>query len=378
MDLSRRNFLQSVGIGAGAAALGSLPIESAFAWAEPRRASHPDGPILLNSNENAYGPPEKVKLAMQGALSLANRYPDHQYDELVSRIAKLHDVKLPQVLVGCGSTEILRVSADAFLAPGKKLLQAAPTFEALSWYARSRGAETVSVPLTASFAHNLEAMLAQVDSSTGLVYICNPNNPTASLTPRNDLDAFLRKLPAGVMVLMDEAYHHFAGDSPDYASYLDKKLDDPRIIVARTFSKIYGMAGIRLGYAVAAQETIQRMRPYQLQDNVNQVAARAGVAGLDDAATIRADIARNAADRKEFFAQAAARMLEPIPSFTNFAMMNASRPVTEVIAHFKKNNILVGRRFPAMESYVRVSLGTPAQMREFWRAWDMLPKAGNS
>jgi histidinol-phosphate aminotransferase len=311
---------------------------------------------------------------MRAALEESHRYPDSQYDLLVNRVAALHKVEPHQVLTGCGSTEILRISTDAFLAPGKKLIMAAPTFEAIDMYARPTGAEIIRLPLTKDYAHDLEAMLARMGSSAGVIYICSPNNPTGSLTPRKDIEAFLGKLNPAAYVLIDEAYHHFTTGAHDYKSFLDSPVDDARVIVARTFSKIYGMAGVRLGYGISHPATIQKMRPFQQQDNVNMLAARAGVIALDDAAGIEAAVERNARDRAEFMGQAEARRLKPIPSYGNFVMMDASRPAPDVIEHFKRNHILVGRRFPPVETFVRVSLGTPDEMKEFWRIWDLLPR----
>lgn len=326
--------------------------------------------ILLNSNENAYGPLPKTVAAMQQALGWANRYPDFDYDALVWTISDLHKVKSQQIVTGCGSTEILRVGAAAFLGPGAKLIVAWPTFEAIGAYSESTGAEVVKVPLTTSYAHDLDAMLAAAANAPSLIYICNPNNPTASLTPRKDLDAFIAKLPANSYVLIDEAYHHFATDSPEYGSFLDRPADNPRVIVARTFSKIYGMAGMRLGYSVSSVEIAQRLRRFQTQDNVNMVAAQAGVAALQDRDEMQMATRRNAADRQEFFSQAARRGLKPIPSHANFAMMDVGRPETQVTSHFKQNGILIGRRFPLMDNFARVSFGKPNEMQQFWKVWD--------
>ena len=373
MHVSRRNFLRTMGIGAAVAAPWPLTSKSLAAF-EPTREKHPGGPILLNSNENAYGPPPKAAAVMRSALAYANRYPYMDYDGLAARIASFHRVKPEQVLLGCGSTEILRMAAMAFLESGKQMVEASPTFEALGQYARSIGAGVVSVPLDQMFAHDLEAMLNRVASSTTLVYLCNPNNPTGSITPRKDLETFISKLPTTCHVLMDEAYHHFAGASM-YASFIDHPVNDERMIVARTFSKIYGMAGLRLGYAIAAPAVVQRMGAFATFDSINAIVDRAATAALDDTASTQAAIKRNADDRQEFFNQAISRMLRPIDSHANFVMMNTHHPVQEVIEHFRQHNILIGRRFPPMDTYIRVSLGTPSEMRAFWRVWDLLPFA---
>jgi histidinol-phosphate aminotransferase len=329
--------------------------------------------ILLNSNENAYGPLPKTVAAMQQALSWANRYPDFDYDALVWTISDQHKADTHQIVTGCGSTEILRVSAAAFLGPGKKVIVASPTFEAIGEYGRSVGAEVVKVPLTNSYAHDLDAMLAAASSTPSLIYNCNPNNPTASLTPRKDLEQMINKLPDSAYLVIDEAYHHFATESPDYTSFADHPVDHPRVIVARTFSKIYGMAGIRLGYSISSAKVAEQLRQFQTQDNVNMVAAQAAVAGLQDTAEMQSAVRRNAADRQEFVSQAGKRGLKPISSYANFVMMDANRPAGQATNHFKQNGILIGRRFPPMDNFVRVSLGKPNEMQQFWKVWDTMP-----
>src|SRR6266567_3794111 len=376
MIISRRGFLRSLGAGTAAGIAVRWPLTGTPRGVtfEASRPEQNDGFIRLNSNENAYGPSTKVADAIKCSSGRPNRYPRMQYNWLVERIAGVNSVKPEQVLLGCGSTEILRVAAFAFLGSGKQLIQASPTFEAIEHYARAAGSEVISVRLTPAFAHDLAGMLARASASTTLVYICNPNNPTASLTPRKDLENFISKLPASTFVMIDEAYHHYAGQSGMYASFIDRPLDDDRVIVTRTFSKVYGLAGLRLGYAVAsAPKVIQQMRKFLTEDNINAIATRAAGAALDDVDAVNDFVQRNTNDRQEFFNQAMARALKPIDSHANFVMINIFQPAEEVIQHFRKNNILIGRPFPPMDTYIRISLGCPEEMREFWRTWDMLP-----
>jgi histidinol-phosphate aminotransferase len=377
MKVSRRNFLRTLGVGTAVGAAAQWPFTgmSRAAVFEPSRRREPDGFICLNSNENAFGPSRKTAVAIRSCTATANRYPYMQYDDLVEQIASVHRVKPEQVLLGCGSTEILRVAACAFLGRGKQLVQASPTFEALEYYARSTSAEVVSVPLTREFGHDLDTMRAQANGAPALVYICNPNNPTASITPRKDLETFIQKLPASSYVVMDEAYHHYAGESAMYASFLDHPIDDVRVIVCRTFSKVYGLAGLRLGYGIASAKAAEQMRAYITQDNVNGIVTRAAAAALADSGSVSEFVKRNADERQEFFNQAMARMLKPIDSHANFVMMNTYHPANEVIEHFRKNNILIGRHFPPLDTYIRVSLGTSEEMLAFWRAWDRLSYA---
>jgi histidinol-phosphate aminotransferase len=364
-----------MGAVASTAAAWPLAAVAEAALFEPTRTGMPDGAIRLNSNENVYGPGPKAMAVMQSALVVANRYPFAESEVLVKRIARLHGVKVEQLVVGCGSTEILRVAAVACLGRDKQLLQASPTFEAIARYADSTGAGIVSVPLTSAFAHDLDGMLAKTSSSTGLVYVCNPNNPTASLTPRKDLETFISKLPPNCRVLIDEAYHHFVDPSAPYVSFLDRPIDDERVIVMRTFSKVYGMAGLRLGYGVASPALAKQLNSFMTRGSINAIVAQAGVAAMDDTDNVRDSIKRNADVRREFFKQAAARNLKPIDCQTNFVMMNTQHPAEELIQHFRKRNILIGRRFPAMDTCIRVSFGTPQEMVAFWNAWDSLPFA---
>lgn len=374
MPVTRRNFFRNVAAGAAATAAFPALAELAFSELVPAsRASEPGGPIVLSRNENAYGPSQKVIASMQEALGFANRYPDPAVSALHDRIANSHSIKPEQLVLGCGSGEILSIAAAAFLGPGKKLITGLPTFESIGRCAKTLGAEVAEVPLTKSYSHDLEAILARTDASTGLIYICNPNNPTGSLTPRKDLEEFIRKLPATTTVLLDEAYHHFVGATPNYTSLIDKPMNDDRVIVARTFSKVFGLAGIRVGYAVGAPKTIQALSARRLQEGLNAVGARAALVAYDDVEYVQMSEKRNTADRQEFFKQAKARKVQGIDSYTNFAMMNAGRPATEVIEHFKKNNVLIARFFPSMNTHVRVSFGTPPEMKEFWRVWDLMP-----
>lgn len=376
MPISRRSLLRRLGASAVAGVTArSLSGVSLAEGQPPRSASPLPHPILLYRNENAYGPSEKVIAVLRDVSSLSNRYPRTEYDSLLTKIAALHAVKPEQIALGCGTSEILRLAAAAFLAPGKKLVQASPTYPALGRMAQSAGAEVVDVRINKMYEHDLATMLARAGDSTGLVYLCNPNNPTGTLTPRKEMEAFIRQLPASATVLIDEAYHHFVSPNANYASFLDRPFDDPRVVVCRTFSKIYGLAGMRVGYAVAAPDLVRRLAAGRLPFGISVISARAADAALDDADYVRLAIRRNADDRQEFMNQVNARMLRALDSHTNFVMLDPLRPVDMVLDHLKKNNVLVAPAIPAMDKYIRVSLGTPAEMEEFWRIWNLLPQS---
>jgi histidinol-phosphate aminotransferase len=375
MITSRRGFVGSLSAAtaAGVGARGSLAGFSKAAILEHFQAVQKEGPVRLDRNENAYGPSRNVLDAIQSSIGNVNRYPLLENSSVKEKIANASSVKPEQILLGCGSTDILRMAAFAFLGRGKQLIQASPTYQALENYARAASSEVFSVGLTPRFAHDLDGMQARVTPSTTLVYICNPNNPTASLTPRKDLDTFIGRLPASTFVVVDEAYHHYAGQSGMYASFIDHPLEDERVIVTRTFSHAYGLAGLRLGYAVASPASIQKMQQFASRDNVNTVVLQAASAALDDLDGLNQCVRRNVDERQEFFNQAMARALKPIDSHANFVMMNTFHPAKDVIRHFQKNDILIGPSFPAMSTYIRISLGRREQMRRFWEACDTLP-----
>jgi len=371
MSISRRKMIYGMGAGL---ALPSLMEATTFLPELPQKVAANSGPIHLDRNENPYGPPEAALAAMRERLNNINRYPDRTR-VLESKIAAGHKVTPDQVIVGCGSSEILRMVCDAFLKPGKKLMTATPSFPLVVFTARVKGAEVVEIPLTANGAHDLQAMLARCDGSTGLVHICNPNNPTGTLTPRREIDEFLQKLPTDIPVVVDEAYHHYVDASAPYVSLIDKPAGDKRTIVARTFSKIYALAGARVGYAVIPKEFDDRMFEERLQFGVNAMVIEGALAALDDIDHVPRAAKRNADARREFIAQAKVRGKTVSESHTNFMLLPVERPVDEYVAHFRKNNVMV-THFRPIDNAVRVSMGRPEDMKEFWRVWDLPPNGG--
>src|SRR6266700_7884323 len=373
MIMSRRHLLGKLAATAATGAAFHTLSDFSLAQVSPARANFFPAPIILSRNENAYGPSERVLAAMHEAVSGGNRYPAAEHDLLINKIAALHRVRPEQIVLGCVSSEILGIAAAAFLGPEKKFVQASPTCPLLGQLARNSGAEVVDVPLTKMYEHDLGAMLARADASTGLIYICNPNNPTGTLTTRKDIETFIGKLPANTMVLIDEAYHHFASSTSTYSSFLDRPFNDGRVMIARTFSKIYGLAGMRIGYVVASPDIAPRLSKHVLQFGGGTVSARIAAAALDDSEYVSIAAKRNANDRQEFMNQVNARMLRALDSHTNFVMMKSPRPVDQVLEHLKKNNILFAPPIPEMNQYIRISLGTPADMLQFWRVWDLMP-----
>lgn len=359
--LTRRGFTRLLGLGAASTAV-RLPLAAAVPKTAPAStAMAASGVVRLSSNENPYGPSPAAFEAMQRAFGLAWRYPDEAADALVADLAKLHGVPADHIALGNGSSEILQLCAAAFTGPGKPAVMADPTFEAVARHAQSRGAEVVKVPLTPERRHDLGKMLP---AGAGLVYLCNPNNPTASLTPAAEVRAFLERLPAGTAVLVDEAYAHYA-ESADFEPLVSRVREHPGLIVARTFSKIHGMAGLRCGYAVSRPETIARLRAHQAWDTLNIMALVAAHASLADPAHLEKSRQLNRETRAFVRSGLAAMGYEPIPSEANFLMVDLRRDVGPVIEALRAKGVEVGRRFPAMPSHLRVTIGTRPQMERF-------------
>ncbi|MEY2527722.1 MAG: histidinol-phosphate aminotransferase [Verrucomicrobiota bacterium] len=363
--ISRRKFAQLLGVGAACAVA-----RPAFSLAKPVSAAPSvavAGVVRLSANENPYGPSTKALKAMNDAFGLACRYPDEQNDVLIDALAKLNGVNRDQILLGDGSSEILDLCAETFTGPNHGTLVAAdPTFEAILNNASINGAEVAKVPLTATFAHDLPKMTAA--AKNGLIYICNPNNPTASITPKNDVRDFIAKTPRETTILVDEAYYHYA-DSPDYESVVPLIKDFPNLLVARTFSKIYGMAGLRCGYCVGQRETIERIRPHQMWDSVNILALVAATANLNDPDQV-ANGRRLNSEAKTFVIGELDKMgYKQIPSQANFIMFDVKRPVVPLIKALKERNVQVGRLFPALPNHMRVTIGKKSEMEAFLSAF---------
>ena len=399
VTISRRRFAHLLGAGAAyaVAGRGTAVGSSSKAAGSALPFAGATGVVRLNSNENPYGPSPMALKAMTDAFSLAWRYPDEYADLLLETLAKTNGVNRDQILLGDGSGEILKVCAGAFTGPmssrnnspvplarptrggaltfmpGRgKMIVADPTFEAILNHARVNGAEIVKVPLTRNFSHDLAKMRAA--ASAGLIYVCNPNNPTASITPKNEIREFINNVPRQTMVLVDEAYFHYA-DSPDYESVIPMIKDHPNLIVARTFSKIYGMAGLRCGYCVAQHETIQRMRPHQVWDSVNIMALAAAVASLNDGDQVTKGRRLNSETKKYLTAELDAMGYGHIPSQANFMMIDLKRPVSSLIDALKQRGVQVGRAFPTLPNHMRVTIGKQTEMEMFLSAFRQVTNA---
>lgn len=350
MTLSRRTFAQLLGAGAAAAAFPGVVA-----------AKTNGAPVLLNSNENPYGPSPAAMQAMRDAIAGSFRYPDAVEEALAETVARLHGVTAGEVLLANGSSDVLHLAASAFLAGGKKLVTAVPTFEAL-WF-HARGSEIARLPLTATHAHDLDRM-RDAARGAGLVYICNPNNPTATITPKAAMRAFLEAVPAETVVLVDEAYHHYA-DGADYESVIPLVAKRENLVVARTFSKLYALAGVRCGYAVAQKTLIDRLQAQHAFNSMNVMACVAARASLLDSEHASASKKKNRDTRTWITRELEGLGFASLPSEANFFMVDVRREVRPVIEAMRERGVRVGRRFPALPAHLRVTVGTREEMQRF-------------
>ena len=359
--MTRRSLGRLLGVTAGAA-LVDARFPAALSGAAP--ATAPGGPIRLSANENPYGPCAASLEALRRSSSDASRYPGAIEREMQAALARHHGVETDQIVLGCGSSDILRMADSEFVPAGRTLVAAEPTFEAVLNYCQATHGETVKIPLTSDFRHDLPKMAAACDAKTGMVYVCNPNNPTGTIVSGDELEAFLKRVPEGCVVLVDEAYFHFV-ENPKYRSALDLAGRHDNVVVARTFSKIYGMAGMRLGYAVASRANASVMQKNASWNNTSQSALAMGIAGLADASVVPEERKKLNDTRRWLCAELAKDRRRYIPSETNFVMIDVGTDVIPVARAFRERGIEVGRKFPSMPDWLRVSIGKPEDMEAF-------------
>ena len=364
-DRSRRKFLALTGAGvawSGVSALAVEPQSGRAAAAVPAVASSIYS-VKIDSNENPYGPSEKAIQAIQASFSQSGRYAQNT-GQLHRALCDHHQISGGMLDIGYGSSEILKMAVEAFLGPDKNVVIAQPTYEAMARYGTVYGASAVRVPLDAQFRHDLKGMLSAVNEKTGLVYICNPNNPTATVVSGESLRNFVESMPSNIPVLVDEAYHHYV-DDPTYASAIPLAKQGKAVVVTRTFSKIYGMAGLRLGYAVGREDLVGKMSEYKIWLNANVLTVAAALASLDDKAFVERNRKLNA-DTRRYVEQAVRQMgLDTIPSQANFLMVDLKRDMSSVAGSLRSRGVFAGRAFYPLTSHLRVTIGTAEEMKRF-------------
>jgi histidinol-phosphate aminotransferase len=365
MSLDRRRFLATIGAGAaGAAGMVALPPNPEWGpiSLHLERASRQNASLVrLDKNENPGGPFASARRAMTEAFAEGGRYPGAYHDKLTQELAALHKVRPEQIVLGAGSSEILRLCTEQFTSRTRGLVAATPTFEDPAFIATRLERPVVTVPVNKDLALDLDAM-ATAARGAGLVFLCNPNNPTSTVHSGAAVKAFIqrvRRASPQTYILVDEAYHEYVED-PSYASMVTE-VRDPFVIVSRTFSKVYGMAGLRVGYSVSAPETAEKFGQWKLDSAISGVALAAASAALRDTAALQAEQRRNKEVRATVMRWFSGRGFTPAASNANFVFAHIKRDVKPVIAACLAKGVVVGRPFPPLETYLRLTVGTQAE-----------------
>jgi histidinol-phosphate aminotransferase len=356
---SRRNFGRiATMLTAGA----TLPFynEPALAQLSRVKGTIPPDAVLINANENPMGPCPEAAEAMRNMVQKGGRYMYQLTDELAKTLAEVEGVKPEYVRPFAGSSAPLHQSVLAFCSPQKSYVAGDPGYEAGGRAAKFIGARAINVPLTKDYAHDVKAMAA-ADPNAGLIYLCNPNNPTGSLTSREDMEWLLANKPAGSILVVDEAYIHIADGA---SSMVDMAAKDQDVIILRTFSKLYGMAGLRAGAAIARPDLLDKIMPYSA--GANPVTAMIGATTSLKVKTLVAERRKIIKDIREdtlgFLDQ---HHIHYVPSVSNKFMMDVKRPGREFIDLMAKENVYVGRVWPSWPTYVRVTVGSREDMAKF-------------
>ncbi len=331
------------------------------------------GLVQLASNETPWGPPAAVIGAIQGQLETLNRYPDPAKSVLRRRIAERADVPTARVAVGNGSCEILLAAADALLEPGAELIYAWPSFSMYPHLAAQSGARAVTVPLDANGVHDLDAMAAEVNAATRLVIVCNPNNPTATAVAVDEIDAFVAGLPRHVAVILDEAYVEF-NLLQDPSESIDLVNRHSNLVVLRTFSKVYGLCGLRAGYAIGSESfrlAVDRVRQPFSVNALAQAAAAEAVRHTDE---VERRIEHTVIERLHMESEFEERGLETTDSQANFSWVSlGDRDEDAIVRGLAERGVIV-RAGSALggAGNLRVTYGTREQNRRFLAALDEL------
>jgi histidinol-phosphate aminotransferase len=378
--VGRRHFLALLGAGTAATAAwpgpaladaepsGFLPPVTGPSWVfeDPPIVidQHPDR-ALLDQNENPLAPSEMEREAISRTIDLANRYPDAER-QLVDALAAHHQVRSANLLMGCGSTELLKVCADALMAPGRELIQGVPTYPTIERYTRVRGGEVISVPVDAGGGLDTEKMAGRLGRRTTIVYLCNPNNPTGTVLPDREVGALLQQIPERALVVVDEAYHDYV-DDPAYRSLVPLSLTRPNLVVMRTFSKVYGLAGLRIGYAIGHEDTIKMLAPHRLAINLNNPGIHASLAALKDTDLYRKTVAMNARSREAIVREMPRFGGRPIPSQAGFVWIAFDRQTRPIQRALAEHNVHV-RTYGHSPKHLRISTGRDSDMDRLFEA----------
>lgn len=368
---SRRSFLR---FSAAASAVSVLPAftESMLAQAaRPRMPEPPPGAVVIDANENPLGPCQAARDAMAGILPHGGRYSSYLTDDLIKTFAEQEGVKPDYIRVTAGSTPALSLGVLAFTSPQKSYVTADPSFELGMNMAERSKARLVKVPLTKTYAHDVRAMLSEAPDA-GLFYVCNPNNPTGTLTSHTEIEYLVANKPKDSIVVVDEAYIHLTEKTE---STLDLVKADKDVVVLRTFSKVYGLAGIRCGVAIARPDLLDRILERGGWNFMPVTAVVAASASLKDAQVVSERRGINANIRQQTFDWLEHNGYTYIPSESNCFMIDVKKPGRQIQQAMAKENVFIGRTWPIMPNWVRITVGTQDEMEKFQAAFQKVMKS---
>jgi histidinol-phosphate aminotransferase len=357
-NIDRRQWLKSIGLLGTAALLAKTETLALDFNPRPFLAGEP---IKLNFNENPYGPSKRVRTAMTNAFDSGCRYPSNY--ELVKMIADKEGVTPDHVVVTGGSTEGLCAAGLTYGVSGGEIIAADPTFQAMLRYAENQGAYVHRVPLNDKLEHDLEAMASRVTSKTRLIFICNPNNPTGTILDKNKLRDFCNSLENKAVIFSDEAYYDFITE-PDYPSMVELVKEGKNVIVSKTFSKVFGLAGLRIGYLIARSDIARRL-DNNVMANTNILALAAAKEALEDNEFYKFSVTKNLEAKNAIYKTLDSLKLSYVKSHTNFVFFNAGLPTRQLISDMRAQNVIIGRPFPPMDNWARISTGTLEEVNAF-------------
>src|SRR5579872_4200801 len=379
MDMSRRELLAASAlllVPPGAALARAQQARTAVAATTTTAAEAGAAPIILCWNENPYGPSPAARAAITAAVSQGCRYPDDEIGKLVDLLAKKEGVAQDRIVTGTGSGELLRALGMLCGHGGGEIVAAQPTYQELTEYAQGSGAELKWVPVDGKLRHDLTAMHAAVSDRTRAVYICNPNNPTGTVVPASAIEAFVSSMPEHVTTIVDEAYLDFA-DAPEVRSVASLTSGSKRVVVLRAFSKIHGMAGVRCGYAIARPDVAKESAKARMT-TPNVFAVRGACASLGDHAFLADTRRRILASRKRITSGLTSMGFNYAEPQGNFVFFDTGAPLPRITEFMRRRNILVGRRFPPLDNWCRITIGTEPEVDAFLEGLRAFRASGQS
>ncbi|MCH4886065.1 histidinol-phosphate transaminase [Acidaminobacter sp. JC074] len=327
--------------------------------------------VKLASNENPLGPSELAIKSIQERAPYVHLYPDGSALELRNKLAYKYSVDPNQILIGSGGEQIIKLVAQTFIDGGDEVIFANPSFTMYEIMSTHIGAKCLSLDLTDDFKHDFDGFKKAITDRTKLIYICNPNNPTGNIMTNHELNSFLKDIPEHIIVMLDEAYYEYACHDATYPNGIEILKTRPNTIVLRTFSKISGLAGMRIAYCFSSAEITQEMNKIRGVFNANKLAQHAAVASMDDEDHLDKTLKLNKASMKRMMDYFDEKDLDYVESHTNFIFVNVKKNSKEVYEALMKKGVIVRPGFLwGYDDYLRVSTGTVEQTNKFIQALD--------